>query len=62
MITLDEAFAKFKSRQELTEREQEDVSNRHIKLREYVAQGVRLNESTPSFLTGSYKRWTKPVL
>jgi len=41
MLTLDEAFAEFKSRQELTEREQEDVSRRHRQVRDIVADGLR---------------------
>lgn len=56
MISLEEAFAKFKSRQELTEREQEDVSRRHLAIRDEIAAGVRLDTT---FLSGSYKRWTK---
>lgn len=56
MITLDQAFAKFKSRQELTTQEQEDVSRRHRQVRDLVAQEVKLERD---FLTGSYDRWTK---
>jgi hypothetical protein len=56
MLTLDEAFAKFKSRQELTEREQEDVSRRHRQVRDVVAGGLRIERD---FLSGSYARWTK---
>lgn len=56
MITLDEAFAKFKSRQELTEREQQDVSRRHLEVRDHVASELRIERD---FLTGSYDRWTK---
>jgi hypothetical protein len=56
MLTLDEAFAKFKSRQELTEREQADVSHRHYEMREVVASGLRVERD---FLSGSYARWTK---
>ncbi len=56
MLTLDEAFAKFKSRQELTEREQKDVSRRHREVRDVVAAGLRIERD---FLTGSYARWTK---
>lgn len=56
MIGLDEAFAKFKSRQELTSREQEDVSRRHRQVRDLVAQDLKLDRD---FLTGSYDRWTK---
>jgi hypothetical protein len=56
MLTLDEAFAKFKSRQELTEREQEDVSLRHQEVRDLVAADLHVERD---FLTGSYARWTK---
>ena len=56
MITLDEAFRKFKSRQELTDREQRDVSNRHIEVRNLVAKDLKIQRD---FLTGSYARWTK---
>ncbi len=56
MLTLDEAFAKFKSRQELTEREQADVSRRHQEVRGHVAKGLHVERD---FLTGSYARWTK---
>lgn len=56
MLTLDEAFAKFKSRQELTEREQADVSRRHNEVRDVVALGLRIERD---FLSGSYSRWTK---
>lgn len=56
MLTIDEAFAKFKSRQELTTREQEDVSRRHKEVRNVVADTVRVERD---FLSGSYARWTK---
>lgn len=56
MLTLDEAFAKFKSRQELTEPEQADVSRRHNEVRDVVAGGLRVERD---FLSGSYPRWTK---
>src|SRR3712207_6153381 len=56
MLTLDEAFAKFKSRQELTDREQKDVSLRHREVRDVVATGLGIERD---FLTGSYDRWTK---
>jgi hypothetical protein len=56
MLTLDEAFAKFKSRQELTDREQKDVSKRHREVRDAVAAELHVERD---FLTGSYARWTK---
>src|SRR5687767_2951481 len=56
MLTLDEAFAKFKTRQELTDREQKDVSHRHNEVRDVVAGSLKVERD---FLTGSYARWTK---
>ena len=56
MITIDEAFAKFRHRQELTKREQADVSRRHAEVRDVVGGGVHV---TRDFLSGSYARWTK---
>ena len=56
MLTIDEAFAKFRGRQELTEREQADVSRRHSEVRAVVADGVHVERD---FLSGSYARWTK---
>lgn len=56
MLTLEEAFAKFKHRQELTEREQADVSRRHQEVRAVIAGGLRVERD---FLSGSYARWTK---
>ena len=56
MISLDEAFRKFKSRLELNQREQENASARHTEVREYLATKFEIDRD---FLTGSYKRWTK---
>jgi hypothetical protein len=56
MLALDDAFAKFKSRQELTQREQADVSRRQKEVRDVVAGGLHVERD---FLTGSYARWTK---
>lgn len=56
MISIQDAFAKFKSRLELNDREQDDVSRRHQELREYLRGEFK---SKDDFLTGSYKRWTK---
>ncbi|MBK6662042.1 MAG: nucleotidyltransferase [Thermoflexaceae bacterium] len=56
MLTIEEAFAKFKHRQELTTREQDDVSRRHKEVRDVVADTVRVERD---FLSGSYARWTK---
>jgi hypothetical protein len=56
MITIPEGFDKFKSRLELTDREQEDASRRHQKIREYLREQFEIERD---FLTGSYARWTK---
>src|SRR5690242_6254244 len=56
MLTIDEAFTKFRGRQELRTREQEDVSRRHQDVREELKRGVHVERD---FLTGSYARWTK---
>lgn len=56
MLTLDDAFAKFKHRQELTDREQQDVSRRHREVRDLVAAVLNVERD---FLSGSYARWTK---
>jgi len=56
MITIQDAFDKFKSRLELTVREQEDASRRHQEIRDYLTGKFEINRD---FLTGSYARWTK---
>ena len=56
MISLDDAFKKFKSRLELNDREQQDVSRRHKKLRGYVGESFSVKRD---ILTGSYARHTK---
>jgi|SRR5271157_1132721 len=56
MITVAEAFNKFLSRLELTDREQDDASRRHNELRAYLKTKFDIERD---FLTGSYKRWTK---
>jgi len=56
MLTLDEAFRKFKSRLELNDREQKNASNRHIEVREHIRARFAIN---CDFLTGSYARHTK---
>ena len=56
MLTIDEAFRKFKSRLELNDREQEIASKRHTEVREHVRSRFTINED---FLTGSYRRHTK---
>ena len=55
-FTVDDAFKKFKSRLELTSKEQESTSRRHIEVRDVVKKSFTLDRD---FLTGSYKRYTK---
>jgi predicted nucleotidyltransferase len=56
MLTLDEAFRKFKSRLELNDREQKNASARQTEVREYLDTKFAIANS---FLTGSYARHTK---
>lgn len=56
MLTVDEAFRKFKSRLELTDREQKDASRRQQEIRQHLDTQFEIERD---FLTGSYKRWTK---
>jgi predicted nucleotidyltransferase len=56
MLTLNEAFRKFKGRLELNEREQRNASARQQEVRDYLDTQFKIDRS---FLTGSYARWTK---
>jgi predicted nucleotidyltransferase len=56
MITVDDAFRKFKSRLELNDKEQKNASDRQKEVREYLDTKFDINRS---FLTGSYARHTK---
>lgn len=56
MLTVDEAFRKFKSRLELNDREQKNASARQNEVRDYLATKFAIDRS---FLTGSYARHTK---
>lgn len=56
MLTVDEAFRKFKSRLELNDKEQANASARQQEVRNYLDTNFKIDRS---FLTGSYKRWTK---
>lgn len=56
MITVNDAFAKFLSRLELSDLEQKDASKRHQEIRGYMKESFDVKDD---FLTGSYKRWTK---
>ena len=56
MLTIEEAFRKFKSRLELNDREQQNASARQKEVREYLDTKFAIANS---FLTGSYARYTK---
>ena len=56
MLTVNEAFRKFKSRLELNQKEQKNASSRHKEVREFLNTKF---EVARSFLTGSYARHTK---
>jgi hypothetical protein len=56
MLTVTEAFQKFRSKLELTQKEQADASRRQKDVRAYMDECFHTERD---FLTGSYKRWTK---
>lgn len=56
MLTIGEAFRKFKSRLELNDKEQGNASKRQNEVRDYLDTKFKIDRS---FLTGSYARWTK---
>lgn len=56
MLTLDEAFRKFKRRLELNDKEQKNASARQQEVRDYLDTKFSIANS---FLTGSYARYTK---
>ena len=56
MLTVTEAFRKFKSRLELNKKEQKNASTRHTEVREFLNTKFKVARS---FLTGSYARYTK---
>lgn len=56
MLSIDDAFKKFKSRLELNEKEQSNASQRHNEVRDFL---VTKFEIESHFLTGSYRRHTK---
>lgn len=56
MLTVEDAFKKFKSRLELNDKEQTNASNRQQEVRDYLNDKFKIERS---FLTGSYARWTK---
>lgn len=56
MLTADEAFAKFRSRLELNQKEQKNASKRQQEIRAHMDESFDVDED---FLTGSYARYTK---
>lgn len=56
MLTVDEAFRKFKSRLELNDKEQKNASARQTEVRDFLVTKFAIDRS---FLTGSYARHTK---
>lgn len=56
MLSLEEAFRKFKSRLELNTKEQDNASARQTEVRDHLVNKFAVDRS---FLTGSYKRHTK---
>jgi hypothetical protein len=56
MLTIEEAFAKFRSRLELNQREKENASKRQKEIRGYMDESFDVDHD---FLTGSYARHTK---
>lgn len=51
MLTVTEAFRKFRSRLELTQKEQDDASRRQKEIREVMNRSFKISDD---FLTGSY--------
>ena len=56
MLSIDEAFRKFKSRLELNDKEKKNASARQQEVRDFLDTKFKIDRS---FLTGSYARWTK---
>lgn len=56
MIKVQDAFKKFRSRLELTQKEQDDASRRQSEIRGALQEDFDVEHD---FLTGSYRRWTK---
>ncbi len=56
MLTIEEAFRKFKSRLELNDKEQKNASDKQNEVRDYLCTKFGIERS---FLTGSYARHTK---
>jgi hypothetical protein len=56
MLTPNDAFRKFRSNLELTQKEQDDASRRQKEIRAVMDESFTIADD---FLTGSYRRWTK---
>jgi hypothetical protein len=56
MLTPNEAFRKFRSNLELTQKEQDSASSRQKEIRGLMDGAFEIDDD---FLTGSYRRWTK---
>jgi hypothetical protein len=56
MLSIEDAFTKFRTRLELNDREQKDASNRQREIREHMDEEFDVDHD---FLTGSYARHTK---
>lgn len=56
MLTPNEAFRKFRSKLELTQKEQDSASSRQKEIRALMDESFDIDTD---FLTGSYRRWTK---
>jgi len=56
MLSVNDAFRKFKSRLELNDKEQKNASKRQKEIRGYLATKFSIDRD---FLTGSYARYTK---
>ena len=56
MLTPNEAFRKFRSKLELTQKEQDDAARRQKEIRGVMNGAFKIADD---FLTGSYRRWTK---
>lgn len=56
MLSIEDAFRKFKSRLELNSKEQKNATDRHTEVREYIRSKFSIERD---FLTGSYARYTK---
>jgi hypothetical protein len=56
MLTIDDAFRKFKSRLELNDKEQKNASSRHQEIRDHMRSRFDIKDD---FLSGSYRRYTK---